>query len=71
MTTLLCKNITVCKIQRVKTGCSLAESSEEGYGSKRTVLQITKMIQINSLSEIIFLDLKIFVILSVSSLVSS
>jgi hypothetical protein len=36
--TLLCKDITVAKSQKVKTGCSLAESSVEGYGSKRAVL---------------------------------
>jgi hypothetical protein len=30
--TLLCKDITVAKSKKVKTECSLAESSEEGYG---------------------------------------
>jgi hypothetical protein len=67
---LLCKKITVAKSKEVKTGCSLAESSEEGYCSKRTVLQMA-IIQKNFLSEFIFLDLTIFAVLSVFSLVSS
>jgi hypothetical protein len=29
----------------VKTGCNLAESSKEGYGSKRVVLPIMMMIR--------------------------
>jgi hypothetical protein len=32
--TLLCKKITVVKPKEVKTGYKLAESSQEGYGSK-------------------------------------
>jgi hypothetical protein len=52
--TLLCENITDAKSKEVKIGCSLTESSEEGYGSRRTVLQMMMMIQINSLSENIF-----------------
>jgi hypothetical protein len=32
---LLCKNNIVAKSKEVKTGCSLAESSKESYGSKR------------------------------------
>jgi hypothetical protein len=30
--TLLCKQIIVAKSKEVKTGCSLAEPSKEGYG---------------------------------------
>jgi hypothetical protein len=30
----LCKKITVAESRDVKTGCNLAESSTEGYGSK-------------------------------------
>jgi hypothetical protein len=47
LTTLLCKkkNI-VAKSKEVKTGCNLAESSKEGCGSKRTVLQIMMTIMI-------------------------
>jgi hypothetical protein len=30
--------MTVPKSKEVKTGCNLAESSKEGYGSKRAVL---------------------------------
>jgi hypothetical protein len=33
--TLLCKNLLVTKSKEVKTGCKLAESSKEGYGSKK------------------------------------
>jgi hypothetical protein len=43
LTTLLRKNITVTKSQEVKTGCNLAESFTEGYGSKRAVLQMTNI----------------------------
>jgi hypothetical protein len=32
---LLCKTITVAKSKEVKTGSNLAESSKDGYGSKR------------------------------------
>jgi hypothetical protein len=34
---LFCKGI-VAKSKEMKTGCNLAESSKEGYGSKRAVL---------------------------------
>jgi hypothetical protein len=40
---LLCKNIIAAKSKKVKPGCNLAESSEEGYGSKRAVLPIMMM----------------------------
>jgi hypothetical protein len=36
-TTLFYKNYC-CEIQKVKTGCNLVKSSEEGYGSKRAVM---------------------------------
>jgi hypothetical protein len=36
--TQVCKNITAAKSEEVKTGSNLAESSEEGYGSKRALL---------------------------------
>jgi hypothetical protein len=32
---LACKNIIVAKSKEMKTGSNLAESSKEGYGSKR------------------------------------
>jgi hypothetical protein len=32
---LLCKRISFAKSEEMKTGCNLAESSKEGYGSKR------------------------------------
>jgi hypothetical protein len=38
LTTLLIKKIIVTNSKEVKTGCNLAESSKEGYGSKRAVL---------------------------------
>jgi hypothetical protein len=38
------KEITVAKSKEVKTGCNLAESCREGYGSKRTVLLMMVMI---------------------------
>jgi hypothetical protein len=41
--TLLCKKITVAKSKEVKTRCNLAESSKEGYGSKRAVLLLLLM----------------------------
>jgi hypothetical protein len=41
--TLLCKKI-VAKSKEVKTGCNLAESSKEAYGSKRDVLPKTIII---------------------------
>jgi hypothetical protein len=43
LATLLCKEITVVKSKEVKTGWYLAESSKEGYGSKRAVLLIMTM----------------------------
>jgi hypothetical protein len=42
-TTLPCKQIIVAKSKEVKTGCNLAESSKEGYGSKRAVLPMMMM----------------------------
>jgi hypothetical protein len=33
-----------CEIRKVKTGCNLAESSKEGYGSKRAVLLMMMMV---------------------------
>jgi hypothetical protein len=44
--TLLCKNYH-CKIKKSKTGCNLAESSKESYGSKRDVLPMMMMIKYN------------------------
>jgi hypothetical protein len=38
LTTLLCDKITVAKSKEVKTGFNLAETSKEGYGSRRAVL---------------------------------
>jgi hypothetical protein len=35
LTTLLCKKSIVAKSKELKTGCNLAESSKDGYGSKR------------------------------------
>jgi hypothetical protein len=32
---LLCKNIIVAKAKSLKTGCKLAESYKESYGSKK------------------------------------
>jgi spore maturation protein SpmB len=43
LTPLLCKKITVAKSRQVKTGSNLAESSKEGYGSKRAVLPMVMM----------------------------
>jgi hypothetical protein len=37
LTSLLCKKINVAKSKEVKTGLNLAESSKEGYGSKRAL----------------------------------
>jgi hypothetical protein len=42
--TLLSKTIIATKSKEVKTGSNLAEFSKEGYGSKRTVLPIMRMI---------------------------
>jgi hypothetical protein len=39
--TLLCKKIIVAKSKEVKTRYSPAESSMEGYGSKRAILPMT------------------------------
>jgi hypothetical protein len=39
LTTLLCKKTTVAKSKEVESGCNLAESSKEGYGSKMAVFQ--------------------------------
>jgi hypothetical protein len=36
---LLCRKITGVKSKEVKTGCNLAESYKEGYGSKRACCQ--------------------------------
>jgi hypothetical protein len=46
LATLLCKKIIVAKSKEVKTGCNLAESSKEGYGSKRAVLLMILMMVI-------------------------
>jgi hypothetical protein len=35
LATLLCKRITAAKSKEVKTGCNLAETFKEGYGSER------------------------------------
>jgi hypothetical protein len=40
---MLCKKIMVVKCKEVKSGCNLAESSTEGYGSKRVVLLMMLM----------------------------
>jgi hypothetical protein len=44
LTTLLCKQIIATKSKEVKTGCNLAETSKEVYGSKRVVLPMLMMI---------------------------
>jgi hypothetical protein len=44
LTTLLCKQIIVAKSKEVKTGCNLAESSRQGYGSKSAGLPMMMMI---------------------------
>jgi hypothetical protein len=36
--TLLCKTFIVARSKEGKTGCNLAESSKEGYGSKGALL---------------------------------
>jgi hypothetical protein len=41
--TFLCKKNIVAKSKEVKIGCSLAESSKEGYGSKRAVFPMMIM----------------------------
>jgi hypothetical protein len=46
LTTLLRKKITVAKSKEMETGCSLAESSKEGCGSKRAVLPMMMMMMI-------------------------
>jgi hypothetical protein len=40
---LFCKKNIVAKSKDVKIGCDLAESSKEGYGSKRAVLPMMMM----------------------------
>jgi hypothetical protein len=45
LTHLLCKKITVAKSKEVKIGSNLAESSKEGYGSKRDVLPMVMLIK--------------------------
>jgi hypothetical protein len=45
---LLCKiKIIVAKPKEVETGCDPAESSKEGCGSKRAVLQMMMMMMMN------------------------
>jgi hypothetical protein len=44
--TLLCKKNIVTKSKEVKTGCSLAECSDESYGSKRAVLAMIIMMML-------------------------
>lgn len=41
---MLFKKISIVKCKEVKTGCSLAESSKEGYGSKRVVLPMMMVV---------------------------
>jgi hypothetical protein len=43
LTTFFCKKIIVAKSKDVKPGSNLAISSKEGYGTKRTVLQMMMM----------------------------
>jgi hypothetical protein len=40
---MLCRKITVAKCKAMKTGCNLAESSKEVYGSKRAILLMMMM----------------------------
>jgi hypothetical protein len=40
-----CKEIIAAKSKEVKTGCNLAESSKEGYGSERAVLLMMVMMK--------------------------
>jgi hypothetical protein len=49
LTTLLCKKYILVKSKEVKTGCNLAESCNEGYGSKGAVLPVM-MIMMNIVS---------------------
>jgi hypothetical protein len=44
LTTLFCKRNIVAKSKEVKSGCNLAVSSKEGYGSKSAVLPMMMMI---------------------------
>jgi hypothetical protein len=55
LTTLLCKEIIVAKSKETNTGCNVAESSEEGYSSKRVVLTVTVVVVI--CREIVVIDL--------------
>jgi hypothetical protein len=48
---LLCKKIIVAISKEVKTGCSLVESSNEGYGSKRAVLLMMMMTKVHLMYE--------------------
>jgi hypothetical protein len=41
----------VPKTAEIKTGCDLAESSKEGYGSKMAVLPMTTMIFVHVIDE--------------------
>jgi hypothetical protein len=51
--TLPCKEIIVAKFKEVKTGCNLAKSSKEGYGSKRAVLPIMMIKRITCKGKVI------------------
>lgn len=44
LTTMLFNIITIMKSEKVKTGCNLAASSKEGYGSKVAVLSMMMMV---------------------------
>jgi hypothetical protein len=43
LTALFCKQIIVTKSKDVKTGCSMSESSKEGYGSNGGFLPLMMM----------------------------
>jgi hypothetical protein len=47
LTTFLCKNLLLQNPKNIKTGSNLAESSKEGYGSKKTVLPMMTMMMKN------------------------
>jgi hypothetical protein len=49
LTTLLCKKSIVANSKEVKTGCDLAESSKDGYGSERAVFPMIMMVNNNNI----------------------
>jgi hypothetical protein len=51
LTTLLCKKNTVAKPKEMKTGCNLAESSKEDYGSKRAGLPVMTVMMIMMMND--------------------